>query len=80
MHVTERKVKLPPRWLKGFGEVQALYSAMRQVAELDRVHAARFLSALPRTARGRWAVQANQALTMAATPSRGAACIAGVSG
>jgi hypothetical protein len=51
---------------------------MRQVAELDRVQAARFLAALPRTARRPlWAVQANQALTMAATPSRGAACIAG---
>ena len=78
MHVTERKVKLPPRWLKGFGEVQALNSTMRQVAELDRVQAARFLSALPRAARRPlWAAQANQALTMAAAPSRGAACIAG---
>jgi hypothetical protein len=77
MHVTERKVKLPPRWLKGFGEVQALNSTMRQVAELDRVQAARFLSALPRTARRPlWVTQANQALTMAAAPSRGAACIA----
>jgi hypothetical protein len=75
MHVTERKVKLPPRWLKGFGEVQALNSTMRQVAELDRAQAARFLSALPRAARR--PLWANHALTMAAAPSRGAACIAG---
>ena len=78
MHVTERKVKLPPRWLKGFGEVQALNATMRQVAELDRAEATRFLSALPRTARRPlWATQANRTLTMAATPGPGAACIAG---
>jgi hypothetical protein len=78
MHVTERRVKLPARWLKGFGEVQALNATMRQVAELDRAQASRFLSALPRTARRPlWATQANGTLTMSATPSRGAACIAG---
>jgi hypothetical protein len=78
MHVTERKVKLPPRWLKGFGEVQALNATMRQVAELDRAETTRFLSALPRSARRPlWAIQAGRSLTLAAAPSQGAACIAG---
>jgi SWIM zinc finger len=32
--VTERKVALPSRWVKGFGEVSALHARMRLVAEL----------------------------------------------
>jgi len=32
--VTERKVPLPARWLKGFGEVQALARQMRPLGEL----------------------------------------------
>jgi hypothetical protein len=49
--VTERKVDLPARWVRGFGEVSALHAAMRPVAELAGPDAQRFISGLPRTAR-----------------------------
>lgn len=45
--VTERKVPLPVRWIKGFGEVQVHMAAMRQAFTLPRVAAQRFLRALP---------------------------------
>jgi hypothetical protein len=78
MHVTERKVALPPRWLRGFGEVQALAARMRPVAEVNRAEAIRFLAALPRTARRPlWAVQAGRGLVLTAAPQPGAACVAG---
>ena len=49
--VTERKVPLPGRWLKGFGEVQALGRPMRLVAELPGAEAQRFIRAVPRGSR-----------------------------
>jgi hypothetical protein len=42
--VTERKVDLPDRWVKGFGEVSALHAGMRLVAEVGGLDASRFLS------------------------------------
>jgi hypothetical protein len=41
--VTERTVPLPSRWLKGFGEVQALVAGMTLVAELTGPDALRFV-------------------------------------
>lgn len=76
--VTERKVALPARWVKGFGEVQALAQGMRPVAELAAVEAGRFLSRLPRgTSRPLWAYQAGRALAVGAAPKPGSACLAG---
>lgn len=76
--VTERKVTLPKRWLKGFGEVQALNATMRQVAEFDKAEAARFITSLPRTSRRPlWATQSGRSLTLATTPKKNAACVAG---
>lgn len=76
--VTERKVELPARWVKGFGEVSALHARMRPVAELAGADARRFISGLPRTARGPlWAVPAGRALSLAGSPRPGAACLAG---
>lgn len=75
--VTERKVALPARWVKGFGEVQALAQAMRQVAELTWPEASRFLSSLPRgVRRPLWAYQAGRTLVLGVTPRQGAACLA----
>ena len=75
--VTERRVTLPARWVKGFGEVQALAQAMRPVAELTGPEASRFLSAAPRGARRPlWARQAGRTLALGATPRPGAACLA----
>lgn len=47
--VVERKVPLPVRWLKGFGDVQAHLAGMEQAFSLSRVSAQRFLRTLPRS-------------------------------
>jgi hypothetical protein len=76
--VTEREVRLPSRWLKGFGEVQALSVAMTQVAELTGPDALRFVRGIPRRAgHPLWAVAAGGTLALAASPRHGAACLAG---
>ena len=76
--VVERKVPLPDRWLKGFGEVQALARRMRPVAELAGAHALRFVTGIPRSLRHPlWAVPAGPTLTLATSPRPGAACLAG---
>jgi SWIM zinc finger len=77
--VSERRVPLPDRWLKGFGEVQALARHMRPVGELSGAAAQRFLRSVPRNARRPlWVAPAPDGtfgLTAAARP--GSACIAG---
>jgi hypothetical protein len=76
--VAERRIPLPGRWLKGFGEVQALAAGMTLVAELTGPHALRFVRGIPRRAgRPLWAVPAGRTLTLAASPRPGAACLAG---
>jgi hypothetical protein len=46
----ERKVALPPRWVRGFLEVQAIQSTMRPRFQIDGAALRRFLRALPRGA------------------------------
>ena len=76
--VTERKVELPARWVKGFGEVQALAQRMSLVAAIDSAEATRFLGSLPRAARRPlWAVPAGRSLGLMSSPRPGAACLAG---
>jgi hypothetical protein len=76
--VTERKVKLPARWVKGFGEVSALHAMMRLAADIAGPDAQRFLASLPRAARDPlWVVPAGRTLSLAASPRPGAACLAG---
>ena len=76
--VTERKVPLPDRWLKGFGEVQAIARRMRPIGELTGAAAQRFVRSLPRSARRPlWASPAGNALALMTTPRRGSACLAG---
>jgi hypothetical protein len=76
--VTERKVPLPQRWLKGLGEVQALARGMTLAGELAAVPARRFIRAIPRHARGPlWVIPAGEALRLAAAPQPGAVCLAG---
>jgi SWIM zinc finger len=43
----EKKVPLPPRWLRGFAEAQVIMAACDPRAELDAVEAGRFLRSLP---------------------------------
>lgn len=45
--VAEKKVPLPPRWLRGFAEAQVIMAGFDLRAELDRTEAARFLRSLP---------------------------------
>jgi hypothetical protein len=76
--VAERKVSLPSRWLKGFGEVQALAAGMTLVAELIGPGALRFVRGIPRrAARSLWAVPAGGTLALTASPRPGAVCLAG---
>jgi len=76
--VVERKVPLPGRWLKGFGEVQALARPMRLIAELAGADAQRFIRSIPGRARQPfWAVPAGRSLSLTTTPRPGAACLAG---
>jgi hypothetical protein len=76
--VTERRVELPARWVKGFGEVSALHARMGLIAELTGPDAQRFIASLPRTAGGPlWAVPAGRTLALAGSPRPGAACLAG---
>ena len=76
--VTERKVRLPGRWLKGFpARVQALAVGMNLVAELAGPDAPRFVRGIPRRAsRPLWAVPAGGTLALTASPRPGAACLA----
>jgi hypothetical protein len=76
--VIERRVPLPDRWLKGFGEVQALARQMRPIGELTGAAALRFVRSMPRTARRPlWAFPAGGAMALAAAARPGAACVAG---
>lgn len=75
--VTERKVPLPARWVKGFGEVQALARDMRPVAGVTGPAAGRFLSSLPRGTHGPlWVYQAGKTLALSTVPRPAAACLA----
>ncbi|BAJ32172.1 MULTISPECIES: SWIM zinc finger family protein [Kitasatospora] len=75
----ERRVPLPPRWLKGFAETQLLTARFDPRARLTAAEAVRFLRALPVTGRGtvRWVVPAGPALRAASRPGPGAVCLPG---
>jgi SWIM zinc finger len=76
--VTERKVDLPDRWVKGFAEVALATAAMVPYASLGVVDARRFLRSLPRV-RSRepfWAVAAGSGLRLAGRPDPRSVCVA----
>jgi hypothetical protein len=77
--VTEKKVPLPERWLKGFAEVQVAGSTMRPVLEVDGAEARRFVRSLPPPAGGRgvplWVAPAGRGLRLTSRP--GGVCLAG---
>jgi hypothetical protein len=79
--VTERRVPLPERWLRGFAEVQVAASDMRPAFEISAVEARRFLRSLGGSPAGRrsglWAVPAGKGLRLSGQPSAGAVCVAG---
>ena len=79
--VTEDKVPLPVRWLKGFAEVQVATADAEPAFEVPAVEARRFLRGLPRSTGSRtatfWSVPAGSGLRLTSRPSAGAVCLAG---
>ena len=79
--VTEKRVPLPERWLKGFAEVQVAGSAMVPVLQVSAVEARRFIASLPRATGARsaelWAVPAGRGLRLTGRAVPGAVCVAG---
>ncbi|MQY10339.1 hypothetical protein SRB5_04460 [Streptomyces sp. RB5] len=81
--VVEKKVPLPDRWVRGFGETQVLASAFDLRAELNAAQTARFLRSLSTgTSRAsapvRWLVPAPGGVLRATSRAvPGAVCLAG---
>ncbi|GAA2572611.1 SWIM zinc finger domain-containing protein [Winogradskya consettensis] len=67
--IVEKKVPLPPRWLRGFAEVQVLSAGFEQrgVATAD------FLRRLPKGVL--WAIPAGRGLRLTSRPVPGAICV-----
>lgn len=79
--VTERKVPLPVRWLKGFVESQAYLARMTPQWEVSGTEARRFLRALPRQGtQGKvaWVTRSGPGLRLSQVASKGAVRVAGV--
>lgn len=76
--VEERKVTLPERWIRGFGEASVAASGMDVRAELGPTEALRFLRSLPRDGRRLWIVPSGRTLRVSAVPSPGAIHLDGV--
>ncbi len=70
--VTEKKVPLPERWLKGFAEVQLASATVTPVFEIAAAEARRFIRGLPSSGSRKplWVVEAGRGLriTTRATP------------
>jgi hypothetical protein len=75
--VVEKKVPLPPRWLRGFAETQVLTSRFDLKAELAPANAQRFLKTLPKGRAAVWAVPSGRSLRLSGTASGNAVCLAG---
>lgn len=80
--VVERTVALPVRWLRGFGEVQAVQRRMEPRFDLDRASAVRFLRTLPRSGPSYdvlWVVPAGRGVRVGGRERPGAVRLTGVS-
>lgn len=77
--VMERRVDLPDRWVRGFGEVQAVLSGFDERARIPAVAGVRFLRSLPRGRSGAalWAVASGGSLRLTSRPVSGAVCLPG---
>jgi hypothetical protein len=78
--VTERKVPLPERWLRGFAEAQVAAAAMELVLDVPAAEARRLLRALPRaSSRGTlWVTRAGSGLRLASRPSGPSVGVSGI--
>ena len=78
--VVERRVRVPARWIRGLGEVQALQAAMEPTLSASGAEAFRFLRSVPRGGTGRapcFVVQSGSGLRLAHTPAPGSVRVAG---
>jgi hypothetical protein len=77
--VTERRVPLPERWLRGFAEVQLAAAATAPVLELPAVEARRFVRGLPTAGGGPvlWVVAAGRGARLTGRGGAGAVPLAG---
>lgn len=78
--VTEKKVPLPERWLKGFAEVQLASATVRPVLEVSAAEARRFVRGLPRSASRKpvWVVPAGRGLRLTTRPSPDGVSLSGL--
>ena len=69
--VTEHRVPLPDRWVKGFAEVQVASAATRPVFEVPIAEARRFVASLPVSSGRRplWVVRVGRGLRTTSRPS-----------
>ena len=69
--VTERKVPLPERWLKGFAEVQLASARVTPTLEVSAAEARRFVRGLPRSSSRKpvWVVPAGRGLRITTRPT-----------
>jgi hypothetical protein len=76
--ISERKVALPLRWLKGLVEVQAASARMQRRLEIAGAEAHRFFRALPRAnVKQAWIVPAGKGLRLSQRETAGAVRVAG---
>lgn len=77
--VIERRVPLPDRWVRGFGEVQVAVKHPAPALRLSAIPAQRFLRDLPRGRAGQrtyWALPSDTTVRLVPGPTPGAACVA----
>lgn len=78
--VTEKKVPLPERWLKGFAEVQLASATVTPVFEVAASEARRFIRSLPSSGSRKpvWVVPAGRGLRITTRPTADAVSLSGL--
>lgn len=76
--VTENRVELPGRWLRGFAEVQAIQATMEEQFDIRGPAIKKFLAALPRNARSGWLVPHGSSVRLAQVLHRDGVFVAGL--
>lgn len=78
--VTERKVPLPERWLKGFAEVQLTAAVVEPVIEVSAVEGRRFLQGLPSSTSRRpvWVLPGAAGLRLSTRPDPSGIALSGI--
>ncbi len=78
--VTEKKVPLPERWLKGFAEVQLASATVAPAFEVSAAEARRFVRGLPRSGSRKpvWVVPAGRGLRITTRPEPDGVSLSGL--